>query len=103
MKRITVKNRRQIKELLYDGYILSIKDNQYRSFGGFQRWTYDRHRDICHHCESHWTDSKKTVEGCSLDKAAKILWHKRNSLFLYTKNIPEDKKSKIAAFLEKTT
>jgi len=92
MKKIDVKNKTQIKQLLYAGNVLGVKDDQYRSFGGFQLWWYDKPLDVCDCCESHWSDVRKRVRHCSLDRAAKILWHSRNSLFLRIKHLPEDKK-----------
>jgi hypothetical protein len=32
------------------------------------------------------------MEQCSLDKAARILWHKRRALFLRGRHLSEDKK-----------
>lgn len=92
MRKINVEDRTQIKQLLYTGSVLGIRDDQYRSFGGFQLWWYDKQLDICCCCDSYWSDVRKRTRYCSLNKAAKILWHKRHSLFLRSKNLPEDKK-----------
>lgn len=92
MRKIDVKNKAQIKQLLYAGNVLGIKDDRYRSFGGFQLWWYDKHLNICDCCESHWSDMRKRVQHCSLDRAAKILWHNRHALFIRIKHLPEDKK-----------
>ena len=92
MRKIDVKNKAQIKQLLYAGNVLGVKDDQYRSFGGFGLWWYDKQLDICNCCESHWSDVRKRVQHRSLDRAAKILWHNRNSLFIRSKHLPEDKK-----------
>ena len=92
MKKINVVNKAHIKQLLYLGNVLGIKDDQFRSFGGFQLWWYDKQLDICDCCESRWTDVRKRVHHFSLDKAAKILWHNRNSLFIRSKHLPEDRR-----------
>jgi len=92
MKRIGVADKSQIKQLLYTECVLGVKDDQYHSFNGFQLWWYDKQRDVCNCCQSHWTNLRKKVERHSLDKAAKILWHKRNSLFLRKRNLFEDRK-----------
>lgn len=92
MRQIEVKNKFQIKQLLYSDYVLGIRDNKYRSFSGFQLWWYDKQRDICNCCQSHWSSIKKRIERHSLDRAAKILWRKRNSLFLRGKRLSEDRK-----------
>ena len=92
MRKIDVEDKFQIKQLLYSDCVLGIKDNRYRSFGGFQPWWYDKQRDICNCCQSYWSSVRKNVECHSLDKAAKILWRKRNSLFLRTKHLSEDKR-----------
>lgn len=92
MKRVAVNNRYDIKQLLYCDRVLGVKDDTYRSFGGFQLWWYDRQHDTCHCCESRWSDLRKRVEHWSLEKAARILWHKRNALFLRSKPFSEDHK-----------
>ncbi len=91
MKKINVEDKTQIKQLLYSGSVFGIKDDRYRSFGGFQLWWYDKQLDVCTCCESHWSDVRKRIQHCSLNRAAKILWYNRNSLFLRSKNLPEDK------------
>jgi len=92
MKRIGVEDKSQIKQLLYTQCVLGVKDDQYHSFNGFQLWWYDKQRDVCNCCQSNWTNVRKKVERHSLDKAAKILWHRRNSLFIRNKNLFEDRK-----------
>ncbi len=92
MKKIEIQNKAQIKQLLYTGNVLGIKNDQYRSFGGFQLWWYDKHLDICDCCESYWSDVRKRVHHYSLNRATRILWHNRHCLFLRNKHLPEDKK-----------
>ena len=92
MRKIEIQNKAQIKQLLYVGNVLGIKDDQYRSFGGFQLWWYDKHLDICDCCESYWSDVRKRVHHYSLNRATRILWHNRHCLFLRNKHLPEDKK-----------
>ncbi len=92
MRQIEVDNKFQIKQLLYSDCVLGIRDNKYRSFGGFQLWWYDKQRDICSCCQSHWSSVRKRIERHSLDKAAKILWRERNSLFLRGRRLSEDRK-----------
>lgn len=95
MHRIKVENKLQIRQLLYSGCLLGVKDSQYQAFGGFQVWWYDKKADRCHSAESHWLDRRKQVNTCRLDKAVKILWHKRGSLFLSVKHVSEDNKLKV--------
>jgi hypothetical protein len=92
MKKIDVEDKFQIKQLLYANCVLGVKENCYRSFGGFQLWWYDKQHDICSCCASGWSDFRKKVTHHSLDEAAKILWRSRNSLFLRDKRLSEDKK-----------
>ena len=92
MRKIGIQNKAQIKQLLYTGNVLGIKDDQYRSFGGFQLWWYDKHLDICDCCESYWSDVRKRVHHYSLNRATRILWHNRHCLFLRNRHLPEDKK-----------
>jgi len=92
MRKIEIQNKAQIKQLLYTGNVLGIKNDQYRSFGGFQLWWYDKHLDICDCCESYWCDVRKRVHHYSLNKATRILWHNRQFLYLRNKHLPEDKK-----------
>lgn len=91
MKKIKVDNKTEIKKLLYTGYIIGLKGNQFSSFDGFQLWWYDKKLDVCNHCESHWINTRKKVAQCSLNKAASTLWHHRRSLFLRHKRLREDK------------
>ena len=99
MKEVEVKNKAQIRQLLYAGRIFGIKDDRYHSFGGFERWWYDKQLDICHSCKSHspdgreithGADGKERIESYSLVKAAKVLWRSRSSLFLYGEEGPSD-------------
>jgi len=92
MKRIAVDNKTHIKQLLYCDYVLGIRDDSCQSFGGFQLWWYDKEHDTCHCCQSRWVDLRKRVEQYSLDKAAGVLWHKRNALFLRGRHFSQDKK-----------
>lgn len=92
MRKISVEDKTQIKQLLYTGSVFGIRDDQYRAFGGFQLWWYDKKLDVCSCCGSQWIDFRKRIRHCSLNKAAKILWHKRHSLFLRGKHLPEDKR-----------
>ncbi len=91
MKKISVDDKTQIKQLLYMGNVFAVRDDQYRSFGGFQLWWYDKPFDVCRCCESYWSDARKHVRNCSLDRAAKILWHSRVSLFVRSKQLHEDR------------
>lgn len=102
MKKIKVEDKAQIKQLLYTDFVLGIKGEQYRAFGGFQLWWYDKQRGVCDCCESHWSDPRKKLTQYSLDKAAKILWRHRNSLYIRTKHLSEDKKLEILEHLEDT-
>lgn len=92
MKKINVEDQTQIKQLLYTGGVFGIKDNRYRAFGGFQLWWYDKQLDVCNCCESTWSDVRKRIQHFSLNNAAKVLWHNRQSLFIRNKNLPEDKR-----------
>jgi len=92
MKKISVEDKTQIKQLLYAGNVFGIKGDRFKSFGGFQLWWYDRHLDVCSYCESHWSDGRKRIHQCSLNRAARILWHNRSSLFLRHKHLDEDKR-----------
>jgi len=92
MKPIAVNNKTHIKQLLYSDCVLGIADSSCQAFGGFQLWWYDRQHDTCHCCQSRWSDLRKHMEQCSLDKAARILWHKRRALFLRGRHLSEDKK-----------
>jgi hypothetical protein len=92
MKKISVEDKIQIKQLLYYGNVLGIKDDRYRSFGGFQLWWYDKQLDVCNCCESYWFDGRKRIQRYSLDRSANILWHNRRSLFVRSKHLPDDKR-----------
>ncbi len=92
MRQIEVENKFEIKHLLYCDCVLGIRDNRYCSFGGFQLWWYDKQRDICRCCHSRWSSIRKRIERYSLDKTAKILWRKRNSLFLRHRCLSQAKK-----------
>lgn len=92
MKKISVEDKTQIKQLLYNGNVFGIKDDRYRSFGGFQLWWYDKPLDVCNRCESHWSDGRKRIRQYSLGRATNILWHNRRSLYVRSKHLPDDKK-----------
>lgn len=100
MKKINVESRSQIKQLLYAACVFGIKDDRYRAFGGFQLWWYDKWHDTCNYCESCWSDGRKRIHQCSLDRAAKILWHNRNCLYLRSKHLDEDRRLMAAGHLE---
>ena len=90
MKPIQVIDKEHIKRLLYDECVLGIKGDQYKGFGGFQLWWFDKARGVCDCCESRWSDPRKRVAHYKLDKAAKILWRHRNSLYIRIKHVSED-------------
>ncbi len=92
MKRISVEDRNQIKQLLYSGNVIGLRGDQFRSFDGFRLWWYDKQFDVCNRCESHWTDTRTKVRRCSLNRAAAILWHNRRSLFLRHRNLQDDQR-----------
>jgi len=92
MKKIEVRDKTHIKELLYAEHVLGIKGAEFRAFGGFQLWWYDRHRGVCDCCDSHWSDPRKHVTHCKLDKAAKILWRHRHDLYERMKPADHDHK-----------
>ncbi len=92
MRKIEIQNKAQIKQLLYTGNVLGIKDDKYRSFGGFQLWWYDKHHGVCDCCDSRWSDPRKRLVHYSMNKAAKILWHNRHRLFVRSKHVSEDKR-----------
>ena len=92
MKQITVDNKGQIKQLLYGDGVLGIKDDNCYAFGGFQLWWYDKQHDVCRCCRSRWTDLRREIEGHSLDRAAAILWHSRDALFLRDRRLSQDRK-----------
>ncbi|HUT46742.1 MAG TPA: hypothetical protein VMX36_10690 [Sedimentisphaerales bacterium] len=100
MKKISVENKTQIKQLLYYGKVFGIKDDRYRSFGGFQLWWYDKRLNVCNCCESLWADGRKRIQHYSLDRAASILWHNRRSLYVRRKPLPDYKKLKAAGHFE---
>ena len=95
MKKINVSDKTYIKQLLYSGLPLGIKDDSFSSFGGFQLWWYEKLSDTCYCSYSSWTEAKKRVEHYSLDKAAKKLWHYRKSLFLRNRQAIEDYKLQV--------
>lgn len=92
MKKIDVSDKTHIKQILYSGLALGVKDDSFSSFGGFQLWWYEKASDVCYCCHSSWSDGIKRIGHQSLDKAAKILWHHRKSLFLRSRQIMEDHK-----------
>ena len=100
MKKISVEDKNQIKQFLYNGNVFGIKDDRYRSFGGFQLWWYDKQLDVCNCCESHWSDRRKRIQRYSLDRAANILWHNRRSLYVRSKHLPDDKRLKAVGHFE---
>lgn len=92
MKQISVEDKTQIKQFLYYGYVFGIKDDRYKSFGGFQLWWYDKQLDVCNRCESHWSDGRKRIHQCTLNTAANILWHNRKSLYIRSKQLTDDRR-----------
>jgi hypothetical protein len=102
MKPIEVRDKAHIKQLLYGEHVLGVKGDEYRSFGGFQLWWYDKHRGVCDCCASGWSDARKRVTHYSLEKAAKILWHYRRVLYMRTKHADEDRGIQMMEHLEDT-
>ena len=102
MRRIEVRDKTHLKELLYEEFVLGIKGDKYCAFGGFQLWWYDKHHDRCDCCEATWSDPRKRVHHYSLDKAAKTLWRHRRELYVRTKHAGEDHKIQIMEHLDDT-
>ena len=90
MKKIQVRDKEHIKRILYDECVLGVKSEQYKGFGGFQLWWFDKGRGVCDCCESRWSDPRKKVLHYKLDKAAKILWRHRQTLYMRIKHVSED-------------
>lgn len=103
MKPIEVRDKSHIKQLLYAEHVFGIKGDQFRGFGGFQLWWYDRHHGLCDCCESHWGDSQKRVAHYDLDKAAKILWRHRKDLYVRIKHADEDHGIQVLEHLQDTS
>ena len=102
MKKIEVRDKTHVKELLYDEFILGIKGDKYCAFGGFQLWWYDKHRGVCDCCEATWSDPRKRVTHHNLDKAAKTLWRHRHELYVRTQHVDEDHKIQSIEHLDDT-
>jgi len=100
MKKISVEDKNQIKQFLYNGSVFGIKGDRFRAFGGFQLWWYDKQLDICNCCGSYWFDGRKRIQHYSLGRAANILWHNRRSLFVRSKHLPDDKRLMAAGHFE---
>ena len=92
MRKIDVRHRDQIKQLLYSDCVLGIKDSRYPCFNGFQLWWYDRRHNVCTRCQSEWTTLRRRLERYTLDDAAKALWRKRKLLFVRGRHLSEDRK-----------
>ena len=90
MRRIQARDKEHIRKLLYDECVLGIKGDQYKGFGGFQLWWYDNERGVCDCCESRWSDPRKRIAHYKMDRAVKILWRHRDSLFMRIKHVSED-------------
>ena len=91
MRQITVNDKLHIKQLLSDDYILGVRDIGCHASGGFELWWYDRENDVCRCRRSRWSDFRQRIEEHSLDHAASLLWHNRNTLFLRHKVLPQDR------------
>jgi hypothetical protein len=100
MKPIEVRDKTHIRQLLYAEHVFGVKGDQFRGFGGFQLWWYDRHRGLCDCCESHWFDPRKRVTHYSLDNAAKILWRHRRDLYVRARHADEDHGIQVLEHLE---
>ena len=90
MKPITVSDKCDIKQLLYTGNVLAVRDDSCQAFGGFELWWYDRRHDVCRHCRSSWANLRRRIDAYSLDRAAGRLWHRRNELFVRHKQLSQD-------------
>jgi len=100
MKKISVEDKNQIKQFLYNGSVFGIKGDRFRAFGGFQLWWYDKQLDVCNCCESYWFDGRKRIQHYSLDRTANVLWHNRQSLYVRSKHLPDDKRLMAAGHFE---
>jgi len=92
MRQITVNDKLHIKELLYNDCVLGVRTDSCYAFGGFELWWYDREHDVCRCCRSSWSDFRRQIEEHSLDHAASLLWHNRDTLFLRHKVLSQDRK-----------
>jgi len=95
MKQITVNDRWQIKQLLYCDNVLGVRDDNCQAFGGFQLWWYDKRRDTCHCCQSHWADLRRQIGEYSLDQATDALWRHRDALFIRSRQLSQDRRLRL--------
>ncbi len=92
MKRISVSDKWQIKQLLYSENVLGVQDGNCQAFGGFQLWWYDKRHNACHCCQSHWADMRRQISQYSLDQAADELWRHRDALFVRSRQLAQDRR-----------
>ena len=82
MRKTDIADKAQIKQMLRARGVLGIANGQTQRSGVLQLWWYNIKDDVCNRCESRWPDTGREIESVSLNKALKILWRNRSSLYL---------------------
>ena len=82
MRKINVADRTQIKQILRARGVLGVADGQQQESGVLQLWWHNTEDGVCDCCESRWTDPERETVHVNLNKALRILWRNRGSLYL---------------------
>ena len=82
MRKINVADRSQIKQILRARGVLGVADGQQQNSGVLQLWWHNTEDGVCDCCESRRTDPEGEPVHVNLNKALRILWRNRGSLYL---------------------
>ena len=82
MRKINVADKTQIKQILRARGVLGVMDGRQQESGVLQLWWHNREDGVCDCCRSRCPDSERETMHVNLNKALKILWRHRGSLYL---------------------
>ncbi len=82
MRKISIVNKTQIKQILQARGVLGVANGKYQGSRVFQFWWHNMEDGVCNCCESHLSDPERKMKHVNLNEALKTLWRNRSSLYL---------------------
>lgn len=90
MRKISIINKTQIKQILQARGVLGVANGKYQEFRVLKLWWHNMEDGVCNCCESHLSDQGREMKHINLNEALKTLWRNRNSLYICGKYRSDD-------------
>lgn len=82
MRKISIVNKIQIKQILQARGVLGIENGKYQASRVLQLWWHNMEEGVCNCCKSRLSDPGREIKQINFNEALKTLWRNRSSLYL---------------------